>query len=76
MAEQQALPDEISATWGCSTEAAARKPDSSAHAASISQISGQRVEYTWKQHCGAPRFTAVTPVTKVPGAFLDYDIRW
>ena len=65
----------ISATSGCSTGAAARKPDSSTHAASILQISNQRVEYTWKQHGGALRFTAVTPVTKVSGAFLDYDIR-
>jgi hypothetical protein len=75
MAEQQALPDDISATSGCSTEAAARKPDSSAHAASILQISGQRVEYTWKQHRDVLRFTTVTPVTKLPSAFLNYDIK-
>jgi hypothetical protein len=64
----------ISATSGCLTEAAVRRPESLAHAASILQISGQRVEYTWKQHRGVLRFTAATPVTKPPSAFLNYDI--
>jgi hypothetical protein len=74
MAEQQALPDDISATSGCSTEAAARKPDSSAHTASIFQISGRRAEYTWKQHRDVRRFTTVTLVTKLRSAFLNYEI--
>jgi hypothetical protein len=39
------------------------------------QISGQRVEYPWNQHVAYWRFTNVTPVTKLPGAFLNYNIK-
>jgi len=39
------------------------------------QISGQRVEYPWKQHRGVLAFHHRHAVTKLPGAFLNYNIK-
>jgi hypothetical protein len=87
MAGQQALPDDSSVTSGCSTEAAARsriaprrrrrfsKSAAGGPLTTIKSTGPRRVEYTWKQHRGVLCFTTVTPVTKLAGAFLNYDIK-
>jgi hypothetical protein len=73
MAEQQALPDEFRRRQVVRQRPRRRSRIAPRTRHRFYKSAAQRVEYIWKQHRGVLRF--ITLVTKLPGAFLNYDIK-